>query len=64
MKESYKVYIGGIECAIASYDYMLFREPGTVESDLSPLSPHQYLSILFNNMGYNSCPPDMLWNVM
>ena len=61
MIETYKVYIGGIECAISSYEYMLFREPGTPDSDMTPLSPHQYLSILFNNLGYNSCPPDMLW---
>ena len=40
---------------------MLLHEPGNLEMNVSPLTPFQYLSVLFNNLGYDRCPNDFLW---
>lgn len=59
--ETYKIYIGGLERYITSYEHMLFMEPGSLEYGAGPLTTHQYLSCLFNNLGYDKCPRDFLW---
>lgn len=61
MNEIYKIRIGGLERYIASYEHILFKEPGCLEYDTGPITTHQYLSCLFNNLGYDKCPSDFLW---
>ena len=61
MNETYRIYIGDLERYITSYEHMLFMEPGNLEYDAGPLTTHQYLSCLFNNLGYDKCPKDFLW---
>lgn len=61
MNEIYKIYIGGLERYITSYEHILFREPGNIEIGCGPITTHQYLSCLFNNLGYDRCPKDFLW---
>ena len=61
MNETYRIYIGGLERYITSYEHMIFMEPGNLEYGAGPLTTHQYLSCLFNNLGYDKCPRDFLW---
>ena len=55
------IHLDGIERYITSYRQMLLREPGNYEMNVGPLTPFQYQSILFNNLGYDKCPRDSLW---
>lgn len=61
MKESYKIYIGNLERYITSYEHMLWMEPGDLKYGSGPLTAFQYLSCLFNNLGYDKCPKDFVW---
>lgn len=61
MTEIYKIRIGGLERYISSYESILFKEPGNLELNACPITTHQYLSCLFNNLGYDRCPKDFLW---
>ena len=61
MIEHYKIIINGIERYISSYEELLFKEPGSISLGSGPLTTFQYLSCLFNNLGYDKCPKDFLW---
>lgn len=61
MSDISKICIDGLERYIVSYECLLFKEPGNLELNAGPLTPHQYLSCLFKNLGYNRCPVDFLW---
>lgn len=61
MTEFSRIYFDGLERYIVSYESLLFKEPGNLELGAKCLSPHQYLSCLFNNLGYDKCPKDFLW---
>lgn len=61
MVDRIAIHLDGVEGHIASYDHMLMHEPGNYEMDVAPLTPFQYQSILFNNLGYDRCPNDSLW---
>lgn len=56
-----KIYIDGLERYITSYECLLFKEPGNLGLGSSSISPHQYLSCLFKNLGYDKCPRDFTW---
>lgn len=57
----YIIFMDGVECHIKDYETMMWQEPGNLELDSGVLTPHQYLSCLFNNLGYDRCPVDFLW---
>lgn len=61
MRDTVTIHLDNVEGCIASYDYMLIHEPGNFEMGVQPLTPFQYLSVLFNNLGYDRCPSDFLW---
>lgn len=61
MIENYKIKIGGLERYITSYEQLLLTEPGSITIGSEPLTTFQYLSCLFNNLGYDKCPKDFLW---
>ena len=61
MIENYKIKIGGLERYITSYEQLLLAEPGSITIGSEPLTTFQYLSCLFNNLGYDKCPKDFLW---
>ena len=61
MKDRVVIHLDNVEGCIASYEHMLFHEPGNCEIGVAPLTPFQYLSVLFNNLGYDRCPSDFLW---
>lgn len=61
MEDRVTIHFDGVEGCIASYHHMLMHEPGDYEMNVPPLTPFQYQSILFNNLGYDRCPPDSLW---
>ena len=61
MVDRVTIHLDGVEGCIASYDHMLMHEPGDFEMDVPPLTPFQYQSILFGNLGYDRCPNDSLW---
>lgn len=61
MEDTYTIYIGGLERHIASYEHMLLKEHGSLEMDTGPITTLQYLSCLFNNLGYDKCPQDFIW---
>lgn len=55
------INIGGQDCHIMSYMRLRHLEQGDPAKGIEPLSIHQYLSMLFNNLGYKKCPKDMNW---
>jgi hypothetical protein len=55
------ITIGGVRRQIVSYENLLIKEPGNIELGVRSLSPFQYNSMLFANLGYSKCPKDMLW---
>jgi len=57
----YKVKLDGIECSVTSFETLRANEPGDIVSGTSCLDSHQYLSLLFANLGYNSCPDNLQW---
>ena len=61
IQDTVTIHLDGIEAKIASYRYLLLKEPGNLEMNVPPLTPFQYQSILFNNLGYDRCPKDFLW---
>lgn len=61
MIKEYKIKIGGLERYVTSYEELLFKEPGSITLGSEPLTTFQYLSCLFNNLGYDKCPKDFLW---
>ena len=61
MEHTCVIHFAGYEATIASYSHLLMLEPGNMELDVGPLSPFQYQSCLFKNLGYDKCPPDKLW---
>ena len=54
-----KIKLFGLEREILSYDEALEMEPGDININVNPLSEQEYLSILFNNMGYPKHPKNL-----
>ena len=57
--QEYNIIIGGVRRNITSFETMLSLEPGDINQDIEPLTQLQYLSMLFMNLGYDKCPPDL-----
>lgn len=61
MQNLYSVSYYGEKCNIISFEALRHNEPGDIISDTHCLDRHQYLSMLFGNLGYNRCPKDLSW---
>ena len=59
MRNLCTINIGGIKRNIISFEALRANEPGDILSGTSCLTRHQYLSMLFNNLGYDKCPRDI-----
>lgn len=55
------INIGGVTRKIASFNDIARREPPDYSTSGEYFKPHNYLSILMNNLGYNKRPVDMNW---
>ena len=66
-KEDYSaIFIGGVRKQIKSYKGVLNESLQSAMENIDDenndlISPFQYQSVLFNNLGYDKCPSDSLW---
>lgn len=66
-KEDYStIFIGGVRKQIKSYKGVLNESLQAAMENIDDenndlISPFQYQSVLFNNLGYDKCPSDSLW---
>ena len=59
MGNFYTISIDGIKRNIISFEALRANEPGENAYGTACLTLHQYLSMLFNNLGYSKCPNDL-----